>query len=117
MDIQNIRYEINKEKRETVCVLTSKRLNNSNYRLVTIGKTVCLPEDEWNEEIGKEIALMKAKKKVLKYDIIGLKEELKRNFRSQDELEKKCQKIVKELIHAESYIDKLEKKIKIKSNI
>jgi len=73
-------YKINKEKRVVVCIITycryvaSNRLykyashyeqdyNKEDIKDTYIGIAKCSPEDEWDEEKGKRLALIRAKRK------------------------------------------------------
>lgn len=53
---------VNREKGVVVTILTTTE-NNKTFKF--IGKAVCSPDDEFNEEIGKVISYKRARKKLL----------------------------------------------------
>lgn len=51
---RKVKYIVNEEKRTVTCLLPG------NLREVYVGISRCNPEDEWNEELGKELARKRA---------------------------------------------------------
>jgi hypothetical protein len=96
IDKKKINFEVNKEKRTVCCYMKSHYaneyaqevksrilgnkyvdINDSNYfdfflfperhwHNTISGIAKCSPNDEWNEEIGKRVAFLKLKNKILK---------------------------------------------------
>ena len=90
--MNNCRFYVNEAERTVICVIPSTRnmlqdfiidhfrwadiniWTACNYHLYDklemppsfIGKAVCAPEDEWNEELGRKIAFSRAKDKCYK---------------------------------------------------
>ena len=88
--MSDCKFYVNKEERIVVCVIPNTRRMVSDFihdhfefsdidfwyaledvdkvRMPNsfIGKAVCAPEDEWNEELGKKIAFWRAKDKCYK---------------------------------------------------
>lgn len=89
--MSDCKFYVNEEKRTVVCVIPDTEdevkefiwsslsdINGINlYRTVSyklnekltlpnsfIGKAVCAPEDEWNEEVGRKLAFARAKNKL-----------------------------------------------------
>lgn len=81
MNDSRIIYKINKEKRVIVCIITGceeiarRRINkyaphidtwwgfdNCEIKNSYTGIARCLPDDEWDEEKGKKLALIRAKR-------------------------------------------------------
>ena len=109
MDIREINYEIN-EKEQTIECYLIVAINNFSIKHFH-AKTTCLPEDEWNEETGKKISLLKAKRKVMDYETKRLKKALKKRWEIFDFINKDIKKLHHEWADAINFYNELDKEI------
>ena len=113
MKILNTAYTVNKEERKITCHLTVFTWDKEgDKKEQTFQATAtCLPEDKWNVEFGKEIALTKAKKKVMKNDMFCIDKNLKKLYRMRYKMERLLAERQKEHYHASCYFFDLEREL------
>lgn len=70
-----IKYNVNKEKRVITAILTEEDDFFEIKRFIGIAR--CAPDDEWNEELGKELAKKRALLKACNTEINAIGQRIK----------------------------------------
>ena len=107
MEIKKVSYSVDKDARKIECHLDA--ILGDDLHGIICATTRCHKDDDWNEELGKKIALLKAKRKAIKQEISYVEERL-------DSVAKNLKKAVKLFDHLDVkyaanivYLHKLER--------